>query len=121
MSIISQTSPSASARIFPVSSEMRAPSSFFFSRSASPMRRTSSPRRGAGTVRHARNAECAAATAWSKSSGDAWRTERIGVPVAGLTEVSSPPRGFATHSPAYTPLGVPERPSASKIGCMAPL
>jgi hypothetical protein len=53
MSIISGTSPSPSALILPFSSVTSAPRSSFAARSASPSRRIASPRRGAGTVRHA--------------------------------------------------------------------
>src|SRR5690349_8782046 len=53
MSIISCTSPNPSALILPFSSVTSAPRSSFATRSASPSRRMASPRRGAGTLRHA--------------------------------------------------------------------
>ena len=53
MSIISCTSPSPSGLILPISSETRLPSSDLYLRSSSPIRRTASPRFGAGTVRQA--------------------------------------------------------------------
>ena len=53
MSIISWTSPSPSCRIFPASSVTSRPSASLLTRNSSPNRRISSPRRGAGTSRHA--------------------------------------------------------------------
>ena len=55
MSIISCTSPSPSALILPVSSVTRLPSALLCARSSSPIRRTISPRFGAGTMRHCSN------------------------------------------------------------------
>ncbi len=65
MSIISCTSPSPSARIFPTSSEIRAPSASLCRRKSSPSRRTSSARRGAGRMRHSAKRALAACTAAS--------------------------------------------------------
>src|SRR4028119_1130820 len=56
MSIISWTSPSPSWRILPHSRLTRRPSASFSSRSTSPNKRASSPRRGGGTGRQARKA-----------------------------------------------------------------
>jgi hypothetical protein len=56
MSIISCTSPTPSCRIFPISMDTRAPSSFFTARSSSPISRTSNPRFGAGN--HSPALEC---------------------------------------------------------------
>ena len=56
MSIISCTSPSPSALILPISRATRLPSASLCSRSALPMRRTASPRTGAGILRHSMNA-----------------------------------------------------------------
>ncbi len=62
MSIISWTSPSPSERILPVSSVISKPRSALCSRRASPIRRTSSPRSGGGTVRQVANASTARST-----------------------------------------------------------
>jgi hypothetical protein len=78
MSIISCTSPCPSARILPISSVTRAPSSFFFSRSALPSWRTTSPRCGAG--QHAPLQEGlvgARSTIWSYSPSVTCVTEAI--------------------------------------------
>jgi hypothetical protein len=64
MSIISCTSPSPSCSDLPISSDTRVPSACFRARSASPIRRTISPRFGAGTSRQLRKASLAAAVHW---------------------------------------------------------
>jgi len=61
MSIISCTSPSPSGLILPISSATSEPSASLCLRSASPHRRTASPRRGAGVVRQVAKAACARA------------------------------------------------------------
>ncbi|MNQ41757.1 hypothetical protein D3C85_554440 [compost metagenome] len=61
MSIISCTSPRPSWVILPASQDTSSASSALWARSTSPNRRTSSPRRGAGTLRQASKAACAAA------------------------------------------------------------
>ena len=61
MSIISCTSPSPSGRILPISSETRRPSASLWARSALPRAFTTSPRFGAGHVRHHWNASVAVA------------------------------------------------------------
>ena len=70
MSIISCTSPIASAGILPASSVTRVARSSLALRSSSPSRRTSSPRLGAGTSRHWTKAAEAAASAVSTASGE---------------------------------------------------
>ena len=55
-SMNSCTSPSPSLSTLPISREMSAPRLLFSARSASPMRRTTSPRAGAGVSAHARRA-----------------------------------------------------------------
>ena len=52
MSTDSCTSPRPSALILPISSDTSSPSASFWSRNALPMRRTISPRFGAGSCRH---------------------------------------------------------------------
>jgi hypothetical protein len=69
MSIISCTSPIASAGIFPASSVTSVARSSFAARSSSPRRRTSSPRRGAGTLRQVAKAAAARAMASSTLAG----------------------------------------------------
>ena len=59
MSIISWTSPSASARVFPTSRLTTSARSRLCHRSTVPICRTMSPRFGAGTMRQARNAAAA--------------------------------------------------------------
>ncbi len=68
MSIISWTSPSPSVRILPVSRVIRRPRSALRSRRASPTWRTTSPRRGGGTIRQVRKTSDARSTARSYSS-----------------------------------------------------
>src|SRR5215218_1146287 len=60
MSIISCTSPYPSCRLLPISYETNFPKSCFFSLSASPTCRTTSPRFGDGHVRQSKKAFCAA-------------------------------------------------------------
>ena len=64
-SIISWTSPSPSAWIFPISRATSAPSGSLYSRSASPNRRMYSPRLGAGSIRHSMKVSCESATTTS--------------------------------------------------------
>ena len=89
MSIISCTSPSPSARILPISSETRRPSASLWVRRALPSAWTTSPRFGAGHIRHQENASVAVATTRSKVAASAWRTAAIGSPVVGLSDTSS--------------------------------
>ena len=60
MSIASWTSPQPSWRILPISRVISRPRGSFFSRMALPIRRTISPRWGAGTFRQRKNASRAA-------------------------------------------------------------
>mmetsp|Transcript_4872 Transcript_4872/g.12485 ORF Transcript_4872/g.12485 Transcript_4872/m.12485 type:complete len:256 (-) Transcript_4872:96-863(-) len=62
MSMYSWTSPLPSGRILPISRERRAPRESFFSRRASPIWRTTSPRMGAGVSCHSSWAATALAT-----------------------------------------------------------
>ena len=86
MSIISWTSPSPSALILPISIVTRLPSASLWSRSALPIRRTASPRTGAGTLRHASKDSRAALTSRSYSAGVVDRTLAITSPEAGLMD-----------------------------------
>ncbi len=92
ISIISWTSPRPSWVILPASQDTSSPSSALCRRNSSPNSRTSSPRRGAGTWRQARNACSArstlAATAARPSSGTAARR----LPSMGVCTASSPSR-----------------------------
>ncbi len=71
MSIISCTSPRPSERILPVSIDTSTARSCLCARSASPNTRMTSPRRGAGTDRHAAAASTERATAASRSTSTA--------------------------------------------------
>src|SRR6201993_562456 len=112
MSIISCTSPSPSAMIFPVSSVTSWPSSCFNSRNALPRRRTVSPRTGPGVTRHFRNASCAREIALLQSSAEAVRMLASRRPSMGeiFSIVAPPPR----HSPSNTPALSSVRPSFSR-------
>lgn len=83
MSIISWTSPSPSDRSFPASSVTRRPRASLCRRSSTPSRRTSSPRTGAGTPRHCRNAAWARSMAASLSLAETSFTLPIRVPSMG--------------------------------------
>ena len=90
MSIISWTSPRPSCAIFPTSSVTSAPRASFSRRSSSPSSRTSSPRRGAGTSRHASNAAAARAIAASVDAASSRATRPISFPVIGVRMTRSP-------------------------------
>src|SRR6266702_3987087 len=98
MSIISCTSPQPSERILPVSMVTSRPSAGRFSRSSSPRSRTSSPRLGAGTLRHSRNARCAAAMAAAASSGLVCGIRAMTSPVIGEWTARSPDEAAGTPS-----------------------
>src|SRR6185437_4043246 len=91
MSIISCTSPSASDPILPASSVTRWARSALAARSSSPSRRTSSPRRGAGVARQARNASWAAMTARSTEAGLSSCASAMVSPVTGERTGRLPP------------------------------
>ena len=91
MSIISCTSPSPSLVTLPASSVTSAASVALWVRSSSPNRRTSSPRRGAGTDRQARKAVCAWAMADCTSAGVASCTAPVVLPSIGERARSEPP------------------------------
>src|SRR5213082_3339811 len=116
MSIISCTSPSPSAIIFPVSSVTSWPSSCVNSRKALPRRRTVSPRTGPGVVRHFEKASCAREIALSYSSAEAVRTLASFCPLIGeiLSIFAPPPR----HSPSKTPALSSVSPSFSNTDVM---
>ena len=99
MSIASWTSPPASARTFPISRVIRSVSSSLCSRRSSPSRKTISPRRGAGTRRHASNASFAAWTARSTSAAPERGNDASVSPVAGTIDSNVSPPSAATHSP----------------------
>ena len=83
MSIISWTSPMPSDKGFPHSMVTSRASASLWSRNALPNRRTSSPRRGAGTVRQLWKASFACAQALSISNSEAVGTEPIRLPSIG--------------------------------------
>src|SRR6266478_4989064 len=101
MSIISWTSPAPSARILPVSSETSSPRGSLCARSSSPNRRMTSPRFGAGRMRHSSNLRRAAATRASYCTRvTAWMRPWIR-PVDGSTDSSgSPPPSSAAATPS---------------------
>ena len=84
MSIISCTSPSASDNGLPHSMVTRRARSSLCTRKALPNCLTSSPRRGAGTLRHWRKAAADKVSAMSMSVGVASATEPIWLPSMGL-------------------------------------
>jgi hypothetical protein len=90
MSIISCTSPNPSATILPASIETSLPSCALQSRNSWPRSLTNSPRRGAGTCRHFRNAACAAAMASANSATLCCRTEPTISPLIGERACSAP-------------------------------
>ncbi len=90
MSIISCTSPSPSDRIFPVSSVTRRPRAALCLRNSTPSKRTSSPRTGAGTPRHCRNAAWARSMAASLCSAEAGFTRPMMAPSMGERTVWPP-------------------------------
>src|SRR5438105_13280610 len=100
MSIISCTSPSPSLAILPASIETSPASSPLWRRSWSPNRRTSSPRLGAGTLRHARNAWWARSTARFTSSAPASRTAPMAEPSIGERTPIVPPFVSACGTPS---------------------
>src|SRR5437868_1339154 len=116
ISIISCTSPSPSAIIFPVSSVTSCPRSCLNSRKALPRRRTVSPRTGPGVVRHFKKASCAREIALSYSSAEAVRTLASFWPLIGeiLSIFAPPPR----HSPSKTPELSSVKPSFCKTDCI---
>ena len=91
MSIISCTSPSPSDSGLPQSRVTRRARSCFCARKALPNKRTSSPRRGAGTLRHVRKAAFDFSTASLTSSTVAVVTVPIRLPSIGLCTARSPP------------------------------
>ncbi len=90
MSIISCTSPRPSCVILPVSSVTSAPRSALCARSSSPSSRTSSPRRGAGTVRQRWNAVCACVTMRSASAAVSTGRRASTAPSMGEHAASGP-------------------------------
>ncbi len=107
MSIISCTSPRPSCASLPASSVTIRPSGSLASRKALPKRRTSSPRRGAGTSRQRRCAAAARATPAAKSSAVVGGTcarvlpsigvrERIPSVASGVESMSSAARAAVT-------------------------
>src|SRR6266403_2458396 len=116
MSIISCTSPSPSAIIFPVSSVTSFPRSCLNSRKALPRRRTVSPRTGPGVVRHFKKASCAREIALSYSSAEAVRTlASFWQSIGEILSIFAPP---PRHSPSKTPALSSVKPSFSKTSCI---
>src|SRR6267142_5591107 len=100
MSIISWTSPAPSARILPVSSETNSPRASLCARSSSPSRRMTSPRCGAGRMRHSSNLRRAAATRASYCTlVIAWMRPWTR-PVEGSTDSSGSPPSSAAATPS---------------------
>ncbi len=106
MSIISCTSPRPSETILPASSVTSRPRSALAARSSSPSRRTSSPRRGAGTIRQARKAAWARSIRAAASVGETAASSATISPVSGerATRPSARPRPAASR-----PAGTPQR------------
>src|SRR5690348_16954719 len=100
MSIISWTSPRPSEAIFPTSIDTSRPSAGLLARSSSPNSLTSSPRFGAGTARHCRNAAWALSIARLALSGSDSRTQATISPVMGERAASVPPMWLAGSTPS---------------------
>ena len=103
MSIISCTSPSPSARIFPISSATSSPRATLWRRRSSPRCLTTSPRRGAGRSRHSAKRERAASMTASSSARVQPRTLPRELPVAGSTDSRMSPVE-AIHVPVLAPV-----------------
>ncbi len=86
--------------ILPTSRVTSAPSSFLAARSSSPSSRTSSPRRGAGTLRQALNAACARAMTAGMSAGSVSRRRATSAPSIGECTARVPPLRSASVRPA---------------------
>ncbi len=99
MSIISCTSPRPSDTILPTSSVTSAPRASFEARNSSPSRRTSSPRRGAGTSRQARKALWAVLMISAMSAAGVSRIRAISAPSIGERTASEPPESSAGVKP----------------------
>src|SRR5579871_2427603 len=109
MSIISCTSPRPSETILPASSVTTAPSAAFDARNSSPSRRTSSPRRGAGTSRQAAKAAFARAIVAGASLAGVSAMRAISLPSIGLRTDSVPPESSASEKPAARSTSCPVR------------
>ena len=107
MSIISCTSPRPSDTTLPTSSVTSRPSAALAPRSSSPSSRTSSPRRGAGTRRQARNASWARPIASPTSEARTSATAPMTSPVIGERTSSVPPVDLSAATPR------PDRMSAT--------
>ena len=116
MSIISCTSPSPSVAILPISRVTNAPSAAFACRSRSPSCRITSPRLGAGILRHTTNAASARATIWSYSSTVTCRTDARADPSIGLTTDNSGP--LPIQSPLNPPTFCSAIPSSFSTSCI---
>ena len=90
MSIISCTSPRPSCRILPDSSDTRRPRPPSPGATARQSRRTSSPRRGAGTSRHIWKASKPAAIIVSMRAGETASNRAISLPSMGVVTARSP-------------------------------
>ena len=99
MSIISCTSPRPSETILPTSKVTRAPRASFEARNSSPSRRTSSPRRGAGTSRQTPKALRARAMIAGMSAGGVSLMRAISAPSIGERTESDPPQSSAVLNP----------------------
>src|SRR5687768_17002253 len=120
MSIISCTSPSASCVIFPASRETSVARSCLRCRSFSPMRRTNSPRFGAGTSRHVLNASLAMRMTVPTSSFVAHVTVARVAPSMGERAGTCLPFVAMTRLPAAapgTPGGMPSDRRTLSLMC----
>ena len=115
MSIISCTSPAPSEGILPASIVTSRARSSFAARSSSPNSRTSSPRRGAGTWRHARKAAVALSSVASIAAASATRTIATCSPVSGVSDGIDP----SVHRARSTPSPSSNRPTSSPIPAIA--
>ena len=116
-SMTSCTSPRASLRILPFSRLISRARSSLRALKVSPNRRTISPRRGAGTWRHALNARCAATTVSSYSAWLGVRTLARVFPEVGSSDSMTSPSPRRKRPPAATPLTVApgSKPKAERM------
>ncbi len=116
MSIVSCTSPSPSDRIFPTSSDTRAPSASLCLRISSPIALTTCPRTGAGTERHLVNASADRPTVRSYDDASSSLTPASASPVAGFSLTTTPSDALAL----ITTRGCASRPSERRTSvCVA--
>ena len=117
MSIISWTSPRASGRIFPISRVMSRARGSLYRRSCAPMRRTTSPRRGAGMADQVLNPSRAPSMIVARSPESACRTRAISSPSRGEIETRSAPWVFSHPSrpPRVAPEGTFANPTSARM------